>query len=138
MVWDQELGFVQNRKLLLALVPLNDHLGNGHKEELTCVSRVSLRGLALGYSSGETVIGEVSISLQVFCWGAAPESAGPLCICRLWMTKTKKRNVFYITMNPARWRVPGPWFYEQPYCTDSKIFLFLFLWTNVLIVSRFG
>ena len=32
----------------------------------------------------------------------------------------------------------GTWFYEYPYCTDSDILLFLFLLTNVLIVSRFG
>ena len=33
--------------------------------------------------------------------------------------------------------VLGTWFYEHPYCTDSDI-SFLFLLTNVLIVSCFG
>ena len=28
------------------------------------------------------------------------------------------------------------WFYEHPYCTDSHLLLFLFLLTNVLIVSH--
>jgi hypothetical protein len=34
--------------------------------------------------------------------------------------------------------VLGTWVNEHPYCTDSDIFLFLFLLTNVLIVSPFG
>ena len=34
--------------------------------------------------------------------------------------------------------VLGTWFYEHSYCTSSDIFLFLFLLTNVLNVSRFG
>jgi hypothetical protein len=33
--------------------------------------------------------------------------------------------------------VLGTWFYEHLYCTDGDI-LFIFLLTNVLIVSHFG
>ena len=32
----------------------------------------------------------------------------------------------------------GTWSYEHPYCTDSDILWFIFLVTNVLIVSRCG
>ena len=32
----------------------------------------------------------------------------------------------------------GTWFFKHSYCTNSDILLFLFLLSNVLIVSRFG
>ena len=46
--------------------------------------------------------------------------------------------VYVLAFKNSTLSVLGTWYYEDPYCTDSDILLFLFILTNVLIVSRFG
>lgn len=48
MVWDQELGLVQDRQLLLTLVALDDHLGVGQG----CVSQAGSGATGMGGGGG--------------------------------------------------------------------------------------
>lgn len=64
MVWDQELGLVQDRQLLLTLVALDDHLGvgRGMREPGGAWSRRDGRGRRDSPGS---------------CWGAGRGSVAP-------------------------------------------------------------